>query len=155
MFSRPDTGSCQRFAWEFTQIIFNNHLIQPQKKGNCKRGGVNRRTRQRQALFLCGSTSHFTLISINMRGENNLHNCQLSLYNILLIPSQCGANSSYQLTWMTPHQEWWRPVQPKSEQCFSLSLINVWKNKFKKFSFSYSVVLRVDRWENIAVLAYC
>lgn len=86
------------FAWEFIQVIFNNHLIQPEKTGNCDCAGVNRHTRQWQPLFLRGSTSRFTLISKNLRGEKNSWSCLISRYIILLVPSQCGTDPSYLLT---------------------------------------------------------
>lgn len=98
VFSRPDTGSGCMFVWEFIQAIFNNHLIQPKKTGNCDLAGVSRHTHQWQALFLRSSTSRFTLISKNLRGEKNSWSCLISLYIILLVPSQCGADPSYLLT---------------------------------------------------------
>lgn len=88
--SKPDTGSGCMFAWEFIQAIFNNHPIQPEKTGNCDRAGVNRHTR--------GITSRFTLISKNLRGEKSSWSCLISLYIILLVPSQYGTDPSYLLT---------------------------------------------------------
>lgn len=129
VFSRPYTGSGCRAAWEFTQAIFNNHLIQPQKTGNCERGvRKQKNTRQRQALFLRGSTSHFTLISKNLRGENNSRSCLLSLYIILLVPSPVWHRSQIPADhWMSQRPEWWRPVRP-----FSIVLMFVSDKCWKK-----------------------
>lgn len=132
VFSRPDAGSGPRLTWEFTHTIFNNHLIQPQKKGDCQAGGVNRLTRQPEALFLCCSTSHFALISMNLGAERNFHSCQRLLYHI---------------GWMSYHL-----ACAMLEQCFSLSRINVGKSKLKTDSLSY--VLPVNRWENITVFNF-